>query len=61
MSRRMYKVIAYWRHLRFSVQYALVLVIVAVPVLINAFIPSLFKDTGENFVRAMADAFDEVD
>ncbi len=43
----------YWQHFKFAAQLALVMFLVSVCVLIHAFVPNLFKDTGSRAIKAM--------
>ena len=48
----------YWEHWKFAMQFALVLILVGFAVLVHAFFPFLFKDTGSKAIRAMAKVLD---
>ena len=51
--------IGYWRHWLFAFQFGLLMIIVGVCVVIHAFIPSLFTETGSDASRDMDEDLEE--
>lgn len=51
--------ISYFRHWIFAFQFGLLMIVVGFCVLIHAFIPALFKDTGSDAIRAMSEVLSE--
>ena len=47
--------VSYFRHWIFAFQFGLVMILVGVCVIIHAFCPWWFKDTGSTAIRAMAE------
>ncbi len=53
--------VGYWEHWLFAFQFATILVLVGLCVLVHAFCPWWFKTTGTDVVRAMHEAYNEED
>lgn len=50
--------VTYWEHWKFAMQFGLVMVLAGGCVIIHAFFPEFFKNTGSSVVRAMAKVLD---
>lgn len=50
---------SYWQHWKFAAQLGLVMILVGLCVIVHAFVPRWFENTGSNAIRAMADVLDE--
>lgn len=51
--------VGYFRHCLFAFQLGLVMVLVGLCVIVHAFCPWWFKDTGSTAIKAMAKVLDE--
>lgn len=49
----------YFQHMRFAVQFGLVMVLVGLCVIIHGIFPNVFQTTGSDAIRAMAEVLDE--
>lgn len=48
----------WWEHWKFAAQFALVLILVGLAVLVHAFFPFWFKNTGSQAVQMMSEVLD---
>jgi len=53
--------VTWWQHWKFAAQFALVMILVGLAVLVHAFFPFLFQHTGSQAIRAMVEVLDEED
>ena len=51
----------YFPHWLYAMRFGLVLILVGLAVMVHAFFPFWFKDTGSRAIRAMAKVIDKVD